>query len=92
MRWRDATCTTPGCTTPAGGCDLDHLIPHPHGPTAACNLGPGCRHDHRAKTHADHRVSRDADGTYHWTTPTGHTYHRATPPLPVENWPDEPAD
>ena len=54
-----------------------------------CNLGPGCRHDHRAKTHADHRVSRDTDGTYTWTTPTGHTYHRATPPLPVEDWPGQ---
>jgi Domain of unknown function (DUF222) len=92
VRWRDATCITPGCTTSAGGCDLDHIVPHPHGPTAACNLGPGCRHNHRAKTHADHRVSRDADGTYTWTTPTGHTYHRTTPPLPVENWPNQPDD
>ena len=91
VRWRDATCTTPGCTAAAGGCDLDHVIPHPHGPTAACNLGPGCRHDHRAKTHADHRVSRDADGITTWTTPTGRTYQRATAPLPVENWPDEPS-
>ena len=87
VRWRDATCITPGCTTSAGGCDLDHIVPHPHGPTAACNLGPGCRHNHRAKTHADHRVSRDADGTYTWTTPTGHTYHRTTPPCPSRTGP-----
>ena len=38
VRLRDGTCRFPGCAVPAAECDLDHLIPFPHGPTAASNL------------------------------------------------------
>ena len=32
------TCVFPGCTRPSRGCDLDHIIPWPLGPTATWNL------------------------------------------------------
>ncbi|GAB3992347.1 hypothetical protein GCM10028771_14890 [Nocardioides marmoraquaticus] len=38
------------------------------------NLAPLCRRHHNAKTHHDWTYRRDPDGTYHWTSPTGHTY------------------
>ncbi|WP_420123367.1 DUF222 domain-containing protein [Nakamurella sp.] len=87
LRFRDGVCTSPICHLAAQRCDLDHAVPWPQGSTAAGNLGPACRNDHRAKTHGGFGVTMSADGTT-WTTPTGHRY-RATPdPLPVEEWPD----
>ena len=35
---RDQHCRFPGCTRPATTCDLDHVTPYPHGPTANTNL------------------------------------------------------
>jgi hypothetical protein len=32
------TCRSPGCNEPADGCDLDHTIAYPIGPTCASNL------------------------------------------------------
>jgi len=31
---RDQTCRGLGCRMPAARCDLDHRVPHPHGPTS----------------------------------------------------------
>ena len=87
LRFRDGVCTSPICQLAAQRCDLDHAVPWPQGPTAAGNLGPACRNDHRAKTHGGFGVTMSADGTT-WTTPTGHRYRTATDPLPVEEWPD----
>ena len=87
VKFRDGTCTGPTCTKPASDCDLDHLVPAPSGPTNASNLDDKCRHDHRAKTHAGHRSSRTGEHASSWTTPTGHRYLTADPPLPVEAWP-----
>jgi hypothetical protein len=84
---RDGTCTWPTCTTPTSRCDRDHTIPLPDGPTAAANLGNGCRAHHRAKTHAAFDVRQPEPGVFVWTTPTGHTYLRAAEPLPVGRWP-----
>jgi uncharacterized protein DUF222 len=49
VRARDRYCRTPGCDRPAAGCDIDHLVPHPAGPTAAGNLHCKCRRCHRLK-------------------------------------------
>ena len=92
ITFRDGSCANPVCTVPAHRCDLDHIVPVPHGPTTADNIEPKCRTDHRAKTHAGHRTTRTqtATGTPHatqWTTPTGHTYTTPDDPFPVENWP-----
>ena len=86
--FRDGTCTTPICTTPAHKCDHDHVIPVPEGPTTAENLQNHCRPEHRAKTHAGHQNSREGNTTT-WTTPTGHTYTTTDQPFPVEQWPTE---
>ncbi len=87
VRFRDGTCSGPTCTKPASDCDLDHLVPVPSGPTTASNLNDKCRHDHRAKTHAGHLSARTGEHASSWTTPTGHHYITADPPLPVEAWP-----
>ncbi|MQA86404.1 MAG: DUF222 domain-containing protein [Streptosporangiales bacterium] len=78
VRARDVTCRFPGCRQPAWRSDLDHVIPYPHGPTAAENLGPLCRRHHDLKQQPGWNVRRDPDGSYTWTSPTGHTY--VTPP------------
>jgi hypothetical protein len=86
VKFRDGTCSGPTCTKPASDCDLDHLVPVPNGPTTASNLNDKCRHDHRAKTHAGHMSARTGEHASSWTTPTGHRYLTADPPLPVEAW------
>ncbi len=88
VRFRDGTCTAPSCTVHAAGCDLDHVVPAPQGPTAAVNLKTTCRPDHRAKTYAGHRSARTGPHTSEWTTPTGHRYVTQDQPFLVEDWPD----
>lgn len=73
----------------AAGCDLDHDVPWPHGPTCACNLGPLCRRHHRIKQ-LGWLKNRNDDGSVRWTSPTGRTWlspgqhdvPRATRPVP----------
>jgi DNA invertase Pin-like site-specific DNA recombinase len=43
VRCRDMTCRFPGCDEPAVGCDLDHTIAYPVGPTCASNMKCLCR-------------------------------------------------
>jgi hypothetical protein len=70
---RDRHCRFPGCTIPAGRCDVDHNLPWPHGPTCECNLCALCRHHHRLKTHGRWRITNHGNGSLTWTTPTGRT-------------------
>jgi hypothetical protein len=71
---RDRRCRFPGCRVRARCCDLDHQIPHPHGPTAHDNLACLCEHHHRLSHQAPGwRLHRDADGGLVWTLPSGHT-------------------
>jgi hypothetical protein len=86
VRYRDAVCSSPICHVAAHRCDLDHVIPHPDGPTAGWNLDPKCRSDHRGKTHAGF-TTRLAGGQVTWITPTGHRYNTKTGQLPVDEWP-----
>jgi hypothetical protein len=90
---RDVTCTHPGCTRPAEGCDLDHILPFPLGATCECNLHPRCRRHHRIKHESSWQVGvstgaedadsgvRDAEGTLVSTSVTGHTYKTYRPVL-----------
>ncbi len=88
---RDGNCMFLTCDTPAGRCDLDHIVPFDHdhdldpatlppgtpGQTRAQNLQPLCRKHHLLKTHAGWGAVRDpATGTTTWTTPTGRTHTR----------------
>jgi Domain of unknown function (DUF222) len=86
---RDRTCRYPGCAVPAARCDLDHVVPFPHGPTSADDLIALCRRHHRFKHHTPDEHLRPAGsrsrcesrmnlqrlthGTVRWHLPTGHT-------------------
>jgi hypothetical protein len=72
---RDRTCIFPTCQRNARRCDLDHGQPFDAGGTTCPhNLHPLCRRHHRAKHHAGWTVAHQPDGTYRWTSPTGHHY------------------
>jgi hypothetical protein len=71
VRQRDAGCRFPGCSVPARQCDLDHVVPWPHGPTVATNLLSLCRRHHRLKQRHRWRVRLRPDGVAEWTDPTG---------------------
>ena len=77
---RDRRCRFPGCRVRARCCDLDHQIPHPHGPTAHDNLACLCEHHHRLSHQAPGwRLHRDADGGLVWTLPSGRTLTTQAP-------------
>ncbi|MFN2320674.1 MAG: HNH endonuclease signature motif containing protein [Dermatophilaceae bacterium] len=78
VRRRDGGCRFPGCSVSARQCDLDHVVPWPHGPTAASNLICLCRRHHRVKQRHRWRVSLGADGAVEWIDPTGRL-HRSEP-------------
>ncbi len=96
---RDQTCTFPGCARAAAHCDIDHRIPYNKGGnTTPENLAALCRRHHRLKHEADWKLDRQAEGSYHWTSPTRHTYqsqppdqpHDASRTQPAESDPDPP--
>jgi hypothetical protein len=78
VRCRDLTCRWPGCDKPGYGCDLDHTVPWPIGPTHASNLKCYCRFHHLLKTFycgvGGWREQQLPDATLILTSPTGHTY------------------
>jgi hypothetical protein len=78
---RDRTCVHPYCDKPSRDCDLDHIEAYvemddggPPGQTRPDNLAPLCRRHHRAKTHHGWTYQRNADGSYTWTSPSGHRW------------------
>ena len=77
IRQRDLTCRFPGCrrsaVAGAGGVDVDHTVPWPHGPTAPANLACLCRRHHRLKHRGDWALEQVGEGVLRWTTPTGRT-------------------
>jgi hypothetical protein len=81
---RDRVCAFPGCGLAAERCDIDHQVPFDAGgSTSARNLHPLCRHHHRLKHEAGWTVTANADGSFTWRSPNGHTYLSVTPPYPV---------
>ncbi len=83
---RDAHCVFPGCRRDSRACDLDHITAYipiedggPPGQTNPLNLAPLCRTHHRMKTFTAWDYKRLDDGTYVWTSPTGHQYE--VPPV-----------
>jgi hypothetical protein len=89
IRCRDLTCRWPGCDQPALGCDIDHSVPYPSGPTHPSNNKPYCRIHHLFKTfHAGPAGWTEIqlpDGTIRWTSPRGRTY--TTTPLGAQFFP-----
>lgn len=82
VRARDRSCRFPGCRYRADGCDLDHTVPFPTGPTVGTNLGTLCRHHHRLKHETDWAVSQDPHGRFAWRSPTGRRYVTEPPSDP----------
>jgi len=82
---RDLTCTFPGCDQPPIGCDIDHSVPYPHGPTHPSNTGLKCRIHHLLKTFCGWTDRQLPDGTIQWTSPSGRTY--TTPPAGARFFP-----
>jgi hypothetical protein len=70
----DRMCQAPGCTVPAGRCDLDHEVPWPHGPTTVRNLRPRHRRHHNHKTRGTWTTRPMPDGATRWTTVSGRDY------------------
>jgi hypothetical protein len=101
VRARAPRCEWPGCGRRASrpgkslGCDVDHDLAWPAGPTCPCNLGPLCRRHHRIKQQGWTK-RRQPDGSVRWTDPTGRSWtspnqHHAVPPtrpLPLLPPPD----
>lgn len=88
IRLRDRTCRHPGCTMPAEGCDLDHVVPFDHdnpekgGRTVEKNLVCLCRFHHRFKTFISWDYRLEPDGTLVITAPGGTSmYTRPDGPL-----------
>jgi hypothetical protein len=77
---RDGTCRSPGCSTPASECEIDHLIPfNPADPlsggwTIEHNLEAICTPDHKRKTLGYWTSRMYPDGTIVWTTQYGQTF------------------
>jgi hypothetical protein len=65
------TCYWPGCTTPVGRCQADHLDPRRSGGrTNPGNGAPACGRHNRIKEHG-FTVRRDARGRMHVHRPDG---------------------
>jgi hypothetical protein len=100
VQLRDRTCVFPGCTRPARGCDVDHVVEYDHdaeaegrpqpGPTQTDNLACLCRFHHRLKTHSAWTYAMVEPGVFAWTSPHGHRYRRdRTGTTPIDP-PDPP--
>lgn len=76
VRFRDPVCARPGCSTPAGRCEMDHITEWQHGgETSLANLAPLCLRCHRIKTLSGGVESHTLrDGSRTWTSATGRTY------------------
>jgi hypothetical protein len=90
---RDRFCDGPnGTRTAAHRCELDHDIPHPHGPTAAWNLRARAQRTHQLK-HYGWTPLQTATSTI-WFSPAGQVIevpHHSAPPPGVDDVPDLPA-
>ncbi|GLZ35238.1 hypothetical protein Lesp02_74250 [Lentzea sp. NBRC 105346] len=86
---RDQTCRQPGCMMPAQRCELDHTVPYPDGPTAACNLCPFCKHHHRLKHKSNWAVTQPIPGRFIFKAPSGKVYVREPEPV-LAGFPTDP--
>jgi hypothetical protein len=77
---RDGTCRSPGCSTPASECEIDHVIPfNPADPlsggwTIEQNLEAICTPDHHRKTLGYWTARMYPDGRILWTTQYGQIF------------------
>lgn len=85
------TCAFPHCGRRATHCEIDHIHPWADGgTTTAANLQPLCARHHHLKHEAGWHLTRTADATTTWTSPTGHSYTRPPHQLPIDQTSDPP--
>jgi Domain of unknown function (DUF222)/HNH endonuclease len=76
---RDDLCVFPTCQQPGYRCEPDHTIPfNQGGRTRRDNLALTCRRHNRAKAGTGWTYRHNPDGSYTWTTNTGHHYTSPT--------------
>ena len=80
---RRPLCEWPGCGHRATGCDIDHDLAWPTGPTCPCNLGPLCRRHHRIKQ-TGWTKTRHHTGI-RWTSPSGRHHDSPSPWTPPQD-------
>jgi hypothetical protein len=72
---RDDVCAFPTCQQPGYRCEPDHTVPFDQGgPTRRDNLALTCRRHNKAKAGTGWSYQHNLDGTFTWTTYTGHQY------------------
>ncbi|HEU5268539.1 MAG TPA: DUF222 domain-containing protein [Jatrophihabitans sp.] len=72
---RDDTCAFPTCQQPGYRCEPDHTVPFgAGGRTRRDNLALTCRRHNRAKAGTGWHYRHEPDGSFTWTTTTGHHY------------------
>ncbi|MEO6703273.1 MAG: DUF222 domain-containing protein [Jatrophihabitantaceae bacterium] len=72
---RDGTCVFPTCNQPGYRCHYDHITPFDKGgKTCRCNGALACRRHNNCKINTGWSYRANEDGSYTWTTDTGHSY------------------
>ncbi|MFL6161217.1 MAG: DUF222 domain-containing protein [Jatrophihabitantaceae bacterium] len=92
---RDDVCAFPTCNQPGYRCEYEHTTPYSKGgSTCRCNGALACRRHNQCKHHTGWNYTHNSDGSFTWTTSTGHSYtsaptthwtsrqHQITPPTP----------
>ena len=72
---RDDVCAFPTCQQPGHRCEPDHTVPYNQGGrTRRDNLALTCRRHNQTKAGTGWSYRHNPDGSYTWTTATGHHY------------------
>ena len=71
-------CAFPTCNQPGYRCEYEHTIPYSEGgSTCRCNGALACRRHNQCKLDTGWSYSRNPDGSFTWTSNTGHAYTSA---------------
>src|SRR3954454_14435371 len=72
---RDDVCAFPTCNQPGYRCEYEHTTPYSQGgSTCRCNGALACRRHNQCKHDTGWGYTHNSDGSFTWTTSTGHTY------------------
>jgi len=86
---RDDVCAFPTCHQPGYRCEYDHITPYAErGPTNRHNGALTCRRHNQAKAGTGWSYRPNPDGSFTWTTGTGHRYTSSASrswPTPARN-------
>jgi len=72
---RDDVCAFPTCNQPGYRCEYEHITAYSQGgSTCRCNGALACRRHNQCKLDTGWNYARNVDGSFTWTTDTGHSY------------------